>query len=149
MFAIKKIYFESEDVSVEVSGDYYPADDSECIDGGLAFYAIDGSHTVIYEILHDGKGTKKTLLETQKEDYGKNWEIEDIELNGLKGHCSTYGESYIQFYEARFLLGETEKGCTEFAFVVYTRNHDIEEIKASDHFKKLLNGIRKKDNARE
>ena len=42
-------------------------------------------------------------------------------------------------------FNKTEDGDTEFVFVLWTENNDIEDIKASPDFKKLLNGIRKKD----
>ena len=71
--------------------------------------------------------------------------MEEIEINGLKGHYSIYRFDDKQYYKARFLIGETEKKITQFVFTLWTKNDDIKEIKASPEFKKLLGGIRKKD----
>ena len=62
--------------------------------------------------------------------------MEEIEVNGLKGHCFTYGGKVDQYFEARFSV-DKESG-TEFAFTIHTENHDIESIMASPQFNKLL-----------
>lgn len=69
--------------------------------------------------------------------------IEEFQNNSLKGHHGTYGSERNQYYEIRFLIDGTESDNIQFVFYIRTQNHDIEKIKSSLDFKKLLSSIRK------
>ena len=139
MFFIKKLEFETYGVTVEIPEDlsdfFYVYWLDEC---SFAFRCIDYRYIFSYEVT---EGKKEKLLKLQSNSIP----VEEIEINGLKGHCSIYRFDDKQYYKARFLIGETEKKITQFVFTLGTENGDIKEIKASPEFKKLLCGIRRKD----
>ena len=139
MFLIKKLEFETYGVTVEIPEDlsdfFYVYWLDEC---SFAFRCIAYRYIFSYEVT---EGKKEKLLKLQSNSIP----VEEIEINGLKGHCSIYRFDDKQYYKARFLIGETEKKITQFVFTLWTKNDDIKEIKASPEFKKLLGGIRKKD----
>ena len=146
MFLIKKLCFEIGGISAEISEDISAVLDTDWTDGNsLVFKRSDGRYSFNYEISRNCMGTKEALIDSQQEICYKIFPVGEIELNGLKGHHSTYSTNREQYFEARFLIDKTEGGDTEFVFVLWTENNDIEDIKASPDFKKLLNGIRKKD----
>ena len=146
MFLIKKLCFEIEGVSVEIPEEIGAVFNSDWTDeNSIVFNHSGGGYTFAYEISHNGTDTRKSLVESIKEISEYPFSVEPFGLNGLKGHHSTYSTNREQYFEARFLIDKTEDGDTEFVFVLWTENNDIEDIKASPDFKKLLNGIRKKD----
>lgn len=136
--------FEIDGIAVSVPENYCICPDVECcFENALFFVPPDGSFRVSYEMHSDCMGTKETLLQVQSqiETLHKAGTVEEIEVNGLKGHCFTYGGKVDQYFEARFSV-DKESG-TEFAFTIHTENHDIESIMASPQFNKLLYGIGK------
>ncbi len=112
-------------------------------DNMLIIKPVNQNYMISYDVEYDCPDTKESFTETQENLYEKTFPIEEITLNGLSGYQSTYGDSTEQCYDARFLLKKTDTGNTVFSLMVYTPNNDIEEIKASENFKKLLNGIQK------
>ena len=116
---------------------------AEGAENALFFEPQDHHFQVSYKIHLNSKGTEESLIETQMGIYGTCQPISPITLDGLSGHCATYGDEKEQYFEARLCLEETETGCTELEFTVLTHHGDIEDIKASPAFKTLLAGIRK------
>ena len=146
MFLIRNIIFEVCGVSVEIPEEIGAVFYSDWTDeNSLVFNHSGGGYTFAYEISHNGTDTRTSLVESIKEISEVPFSVEPIGLNGLEGHHSTYADGREQYYEARFLAAQTESGSTELTFVLWTKNNDIEEIKASYEFKKLLCGIRRKD----
>ena len=146
MFLIRNLKFEVCGVSVEIPEDISIILDTDWTDeNSLAFQHRDGKYNFNYEIIRNCMGTKEELIDSQQEICYETFPVEEIELNGLKGHHSTYSTNREQYYEARFSIDKSEDGNTEFVFVLWTKNNDIEKIKASSEFKKLLCGIRRKD----
>ena len=144
MFLIKNLAFEVCGVSVEITEEIGAVLNTDRTDeNSLVFNNSDGGYTFAYEISRKGTYTRKSLIESISEVSDEPFSIEPIELNGLKGHHSTYIGGREQYYEARFVAEQTESGGTEFVFILWTENNDIEAIKASPDFKKLLGGIRK------
>lgn len=152
MFILSKTcHFECNGVIVSVPENYYVYAGPEFIDEDnmLMFKPLDDRYCVIYQVWKHCSGTRESILEflTEDADIGKDIQyphIEEIENNGLKGHHYICRFENEQYYEARFLIEETDKGCTQFVFCVTTTDYDIEKIKASPEFKVLLDGIRKK-----
>ena len=145
MFLIRNLNFEICGVSVEIPEEIGAVLDTNwTCENSIVFNHSDG-YTFAYEISHRGTYTIKSLIDSIKELCEQTFPIEPIILNGLKGYCSTYVGGSDQYYEARFLAEESEDGDAEFVFILWTKNDDIKEIKASPEFKKLLGGIRKKD----
>lgn len=146
MFLIRNLKFEVCGVSVEIPEEIDAVFYSDWTDeNSLVFNHSGGGYTFAYEISHNGTDTRTSLVESIKEISEVPFSVEPIGLNGLEGHHSTYADGREQYYEARFLAAQTESGSTELTFVLWTKNNDIEEIKASHEFKKLLCGIRRKD----
>ena len=146
MFFIRNLKFEVCGVSVEIPEEIGAVFYSDWTDeNSLVFNHSGGGYTFAYEISHNGTDTRTSLVESIKEISEVPFSVEPIGLNGLEGHHSTYADGREQYYEARFLAAQTESGSTELTFVLWTKNNDIEEIKASYEFKKLLCGIRRKD----
>ena len=146
MFLIRNLKFEVCGVSVEIPEEIGAVFYSDWTDeNSLVFNHSGGGYTFAYEISHNGTDTRTSLVESIKEISEVPFSVEPIGLNGLEGHHSTYADGREQYYEARFLAAQTESGSTELTFVLWTKNNDIEEIKASYEFKKLLCGIRRKD----
>ena len=149
MFLIRNLKFEVCGVSVEIPEEVGAVLNTEWTDkNSLIFNHKDDRYKFAYEISNKGTYTRKSLVESIREISDERFPIEPIELNGLEGHHSTYcndSDKEEQYYEARFLAKQRLDGCTEFVFIIWTKNNDIEEIKASPEFKKLLGGIRKKD----
>ena len=146
MFLIRNLKFEVCGVSVEIPEEIGAVFYSDWTDeNSLVFNHSGGGYTFAYEISHNGTDTRTSLVESIKEISEVPFSVEPIGLNGLEGHHSTYADGREQYYEARFLAAQTESGSTELTFVLWTENNDIEEIKASPEFKKLLCGIRRKD----
>ena len=147
MFLIKKLCFEIEGVSAEIPEDISAVLDTDWTDeNSLVFNHSSGGYTFAYEISYNNStDTRTSLVESIKEISEVPFSVEPLGLNGLKGHHSTYADGREQYYEARFLAAQTESGSKELTFVLWTKNNDIEEIKASYEFKKLLCGIRRKD----
>ena len=146
MFLIRNLKFEVCGVSVEIPEELGAVFYSDWTDeNSLVFNHSGGGYTFAYEISHNGTDTRTSLVESIKEISEVPFSVEPIGLNGLEGHHSTYAGGSEQYYEARFLAAQTESGSTELTFVLWTKNNDIEEIKASHEFKKLLCGIRRKD----
>ena len=147
MFLIKKLCFEIEGVSAEIPEDISAVLDTDWTDeNSLVFNHSSGGYTFAYEISYNNStDTRTSLVESIKEISEYPFSVEPFGLNGLKGHHSTYADGREQYYEARFLAAQTESGSTGLTFVLWTKNNDIEEIKASHEFKKLLCGIRRKD----
>ena len=146
MFLIRNLKFEVCGVSVEIPEEIGAVFYSDWTDeNSLVFNHSGGGYTFAYEISHNGTDTRTSLVESIKEISEVPFSVEPIGLNGLEGHHSTYADGREQYYEARFLAAQTESGSTEFTFVLWTKNNDIEKIKASYEFKKLLCGIRRKD----
>ncbi len=146
MFLIRNLKFEVCGVSVEIPEEIGAVFYSDWTDeNSLVFNHSGGGYTFAYEISHNGTDTRTSLVESIKEISEVPFSVEPIGLNGLEGHHSTYADGREQYYEARFLAAQTESGSTELTFVLWTKNNDIEEIKASHEFKKLLCGIRRKD----
>ena len=144
MFLFKKFCFEIDGIIEDISA---VLDTDWTDENSLAFQYGDGRYRYKfnYEIIRNCMGTKEALIDSQQEICYKIFPIEEIKLNGLKGHHSTYSTNREQYYEARFLIDKTKDGDTEFVFILWTENNDIEDIKASPDFKKLLHAIRKKD----
>ena len=147
MFLIKKLCLEIEGVSVEIPEEIGAVFNSDWTDeNSIVFNHSGGGYTFAYEISYNNStDTRTSLVESIKEISEVSFSVEPFGLNGLEGHHSTYAGGSEQYYEARFLAAQTESGSTELTFVLWTKNNDIEEIKASPEFKKLLYGIRKKD----
>ena len=147
MFFIKKLCFEIEGVSVEIPEEIGAVFNSDWTDeNSIVFNHSGGGYTFAYEISYNNStDTRTSLVESIKEISEYPFSVEPFGLNGLEGHHSTYVGGSEQYYEARFLAAQTESGSTELTFVLWTKNNDIEEIKASHEFKKLLCGIRRKD----
>ena len=146
MFLIRNLKFEVCGVSVEIPEEIGAVFYSDWTDeNSLVFNHSGGGYTFAYEISHNGTDTRTSLVESIKEISEVPFSVEPIGLNGLEGHHSTYADGREQYYEARFLAAQTESGSPELTFVLWTKNNDIEEIKASHEFKKLLCGIRRKD----
>ena len=146
MFLLRNLKFEVCGVSVEIPEEIGAVFYSDWTDeNSLVFNHSGGGYTFAYEISHNGTDTRTSLVESIKEISEVPFSVEPIGLNGLEGHHSTYADGREQYYEARFLAAQTESGSTELTFVLWTKNNDIEEIKASHEFKKLLCGIRRKD----
>lgn len=147
MFLIKKLCLEIEGVSVEIPEEIGAVFNSDWTDeNSIVFNHSGGGYTFAYEISYNNStDTRTSLVESIKEISEVSFSVEPFGLNGLEGHHSTYAGGSEQYYEARFLAAQTESGSTELTFVLWTKNNDIEEIKASPEFKKLLHGIRKKD----
>ena len=147
MFLIKKLCFEIEGVSAEIPEEIGAVFNSDWTDeNSIVFNHSGGGYTFAYEISYNNStDTRTSLVESIKEISEVSFSVEPFGLNGLEGHHSTYAGGSEQYYEARFLAAQTESGSTELTFVLWTKNNDIEEIKASPEFKKLLHGIRKKD----
>ena len=146
MFLIRNLKFEVCGVSVEIPEEIGAVFYSDWTDeNSLVFNHSGGGYTFAYEISHNGTDTRTSLVESIKEISEVPFSVKPIGLNGLEGHHSTYADGREQYYEARFLAAQTESGSTELTFVLWTKNNDIEEIKASHEFKKLLCGIRRKD----
>ena len=146
MFLIRNLKFEVCGVSVEIPEEIGAVFYSDWTDeNSLVFNHSGGGYTFAYEISHNGTDTRTSLVESIKEISEVPFSVEPIGLNGLEGHHSTYADGREQYYEARFLAAQTESGSTELTFVLWTKNNDIEKIKASYEFKKLLCGIRRKD----
>ena len=116
---------------------------SEGDENALLFESPDHHFQVSYKIHLNSKGTEASLIDTQMGIYGTCQPVSPITLDGLRGHCATYGDENEQYFEARLCLEETEAGCTELEFTILTHHGDIEKIKASPAFKMLLEGIRK------
>lgn len=146
MFLIKKLCLEIEGVSVEIPEEIGAVFNSDWTDeNSIVFNHSGGGYTFAYEISYNNStDTRTSLVESIKEISEVSFSVEPFGLNGLEGHHSTYAGGSEQYYEARFLAAQTESGSTELTFVLWTKNNDIEEIKASYEFKKLLCGIRKK-----
>lgn len=139
--------FELNGVEITVPDNFYidgsPDDLSE---EWLTFMPLDKSFSVRYEMNYNCRGTKEELYDFQFDDVDPDKPlspIEKIEHNGLTGHQLTYKNECWQSYKVRFLLDKTDEGSTEFAISVNTDNLDIDKIKASPIFKRLLDGIRK------
>ena len=146
MFLIRNLKFEVCGVSVEIPEEIGAVFYSDWTDeNSLVFNHSGGGYTFAYEISHNGTDTRTSLVESIKEISEVPFSVEPIGLNGLEGHHSTYADGREQYYEARFLAEESEDSDAEFVFILWTKNDDIKEIKASPEFKKLLGGIRKKD----
>ena len=146
MFLIRNLKFETCGVSVEIPEEIGAVFNSDWTDeNSLVFNHSGGGYTFAYEISHNGTDTRTSLVESIKEISEYPFSVEPFGLNGLEGHHSTYAGGSEQYYEARFLAAQTESGSTELTFVLWTENNDIEEIKASPDFKKLLCGIRRKN----
>ena len=146
MFLIRNLKFEVCGVSVEIPEEIGAVFYSDWTDeNSLVFNHSGGGYTFAYEISHNGTDTRTSLVESIKEISEVPFSVKPIGLNGLEGHHSTYADGREQYYEARFLAAQTESGSTGLTFVLWTKNNDIEEIKASHEFKKLLCGIRRKD----
>ena len=147
MFFIKKLCFEIEGVSVEIPEEIGAVFNSDWTDeNSIVFNRSGGGYTFAYEISYNNStDTRTSLVESIKEISEYPFSVEPFGLNGLEGHHSTYAGGSEQYYEARFLAAQTESGSTELTFVLWTKNNDIEEIKASPDFKKLLCGIRRKN----
>ena len=145
MFLIRNLKFEVCGVSVEIPEEISIILDTDWTDENSLVFNHSGGYTFAYEISHNGTDTRTSLVESIKEISEVPFSVEPIGLNGLEGHHSTYADGSEQYYEARFLAAQTESGSTELTFVLWTKNNDIEEIKASHEFKKLLCGIRRKD----
>ena len=146
MFLIRNLKFEVCGVSVEIPEEIGAVFYSDWTDeNSLVFNHSGGGYTFAYEISHNGTDTRTSLVESIKEISEVPFSVKPIGLNGLEGHHSTYADGREQYYEARFLAAQTESGSTELTFVLWTKNNDIEKIKASSEFKKLLCGIRRKD----
>ncbi len=114
-------------------------------DNALMIKHADKDYTIVYYVEDDCPATKANIIDTQKRLLGKVYPIYEITVNGLFGYQTTYDTKKQQCFEARFPLKKTDTGNTEFVFMIFTVNNDIDEIKASDDFQKLLNGIRKKE----
>ena len=147
MFLIRNLKFETCGVSVEIPEEIGAVFNSDWTDeNSLVFNRSGGGYTFAYEISYNNStDTRTSLVESIKEISEYPFSVEPFGLNGLEGHHSTYAGGSEQYYEARFLAAQTESGSTELTFVLWTENNDIEEIKASYEFKKLLCGIRRKD----
>lgn len=102
------------------------------------------NYTIYYDVEYDCSDAKEHMIETQKRMFKKVYPIEEITVNGLPGYQTTYNTKKQQCHEVRLLVEKSDTGDTEFLMIIFSGNNDIEEIKASDEFKKLLNGIRRK-----
>lgn len=147
MFLLKnECSFELNGISITVPSNYYiDGSPEDVLENKLSFYPLNKSFEVSYEVVEWDKGTKESILEYERgyKSFNKFPPIEEFENNGLKGHHATYGNQINQYYEARFLLEGTDIDNIQFVFYIRTENQDIEEIKSSGEFEKLLNGVRK------
>lgn len=148
MFTVKNLSFELKDLIITVSGSFSPfSDEFDCTENSMVLQPIDEDYIVLYEIMDETDDLKKSLNEYQKNTY--NYEhcsdIEEIEINGIKGYCYTYSGNVNQCFEIRLPAHKTKDGFLPLAFTVLTKNGKIETIKNKTEVKALLNGIRKKD----
>lgn len=147
MFLLKnECSFELNGIRITVPSNYYIDGSPDYLhENKLSFYPLDKSFEASYEVVEWEKGTKESFLEYARggKSYNDFPPIEEFENNGLNGHHATYGDHKNQYYEARFLLDGTESHNIQLVFFIRTENQDIEEIKSSVEFKKLLNNVRK------
>lgn len=144
MIILKNFCFETAGINITIPDGYLLDTSGNYIgEDVINIESADGDYNVVYNVDYNFSGTKESLTEMQQETFHKVQLIEEIETNGLKGHKSTYGNEKNQYFEARFLIDESDEGTTELSIVIETSNNDIEKIKASPEFKELLDGIQR------
>jgi len=143
MYLLKNsCYFELNGIVFKVPENYYiDAGNTGGDENDLFFESFDRSFQVSYKMKYNCAGIKESLSNTQLFIFDACQPIEEIKHNGLKWYCTTYGDEKEQYFDARFLIEETDSGSTEFEFSILTYNGDIERIKKSSEFKELFYGI--------
>ena len=111
------------------------------VEGTLAVQHITNEYYASYETIYDGMDLREELLSC---NYNPE-DIKEIEHNGLKCCYVVSKKNCEHVYEARFLIEETDEDVVQLIFMVTDLNKNIDKIMESEDFKKLLNGIRLKE----
>ena len=147
MFLLKNdCRFELEGVTFTVPKNYYiDADNANADENTLFFEPLGHDFQVSFKIDYQCGSVQNALTDFQLMMFNDCEPIQEIEHNGLKGFCSTFGNGREQYYEARFLVEGTARGCTVFEFTALTYQGNIAKIKESPEFKQLFDSIQKID----
>ncbi|MCI8331685.1 MAG: hypothetical protein HFE78_02530 [Clostridiales bacterium] len=113
----------------------------------LCFWHPDKSFVARYKLVCDNvhEDIKEELSKPQMFIFDTCQPIEEIEHNGMKGYATTYGDEKEQYYEAIFIIKETNNFRIAFAFSIITYHGDIKRIKVSPEFRELFDSIWRKD----
>ncbi len=141
MLLFKNGRFYGEKVSFIIPDGFYFEDDPDRIDQyGLCAWDPKGEFLFCWRFYENCAGTEEELQNWLRPDCGMTSlaEILPIQINGLSGHQTVYGTERVQYYEARFALGEGR----ELDFLVEGWGKAIRRMAATPEFEAALHGIR-------
>ena len=143
MLHFKTGRFHYEGVSFVLPDEYYfdPIQDREILKDGIRLLGKTQDYYLQWDIDEHCENTITELDASLHPEDGSDQTIsgiEEIQINGLKGHQASYSSCGYRFFEMRLAL----TGDTQLVFRIETKTRDVQMLAQSEEVQKIIGGIR-------